>query len=157
MRALGFGALGAVIGAVVGYSSAIILYIVMIELTGRVDRDGGGAMNFAFVIGPALALLCAITGAIALIALDRSRQARRATGALPPAPPWTSGHRRVLAAIGTGFATYAVLWFVDFVVRPGSFSSYAVALLVGWLPTILALAAGIGVYLELGRRGADRR
>lgn len=69
VRVLGF--LG---GFVAGWSAAMAFYIASVEAGLMVDRDGGKAMAFAFMIGPFLGVL---GGVIAVVWLSR-RAARRA-------------------------------------------------------------------------------
>ena len=56
--------LGFLGGAIVGWSLSMAAYIVLTSAGLLFDRDGGIAMGFAFTIGPALALLLGIAGAV---------------------------------------------------------------------------------------------
>lgn len=47
-----------------GYVTAILFYIVMMQISGGNDFEGATAMAFAFVIGPAVALIAGIGAAI---------------------------------------------------------------------------------------------
>lgn len=60
-------------GFVAGWSAALLVYIFYTDVLGHFDRDGGGAMGTAFVIGPFLGI---IVGTIAAIYVSR-RQARK--------------------------------------------------------------------------------
>lgn len=51
-------------GLVVGEAIPIIGYILATNFFGLFDRDGGGAMGAIFIIGPLLAITCAIVFAI---------------------------------------------------------------------------------------------
>jgi hypothetical protein len=59
-----FTLLGFLGGAVVGWSLSIAAYIVLTSAGLLFDRDGGVGMGFAFAIGPALAVVLGIVGAI---------------------------------------------------------------------------------------------
>lgn len=52
--------LAIVAGLVVGEAIPVIGYIVATNYFGLFDRDGGGAMGAIFIMGPLLAVVCAI-------------------------------------------------------------------------------------------------
>jgi hypothetical protein len=64
MKRFGLTLLAFIGGAIGGWISAIIAYIVYFEVTGSYDREGGTAMAVAFALGPLLGL---ITGLIAAV------------------------------------------------------------------------------------------
>ena len=74
MRALA-GIAAFLVGAIVGYALSIAAYVAVTEIGGVVDRDGGLAMGFAFFIGPLVALVFGIAGAV--VALRKKRGAAR--------------------------------------------------------------------------------
>ena len=47
-----------------GYVTAILLYIILMQVSGSHDFEGAGAMGVAFVIGPAVALIAGVGAAI---------------------------------------------------------------------------------------------
>jgi len=51
-------------GLVGGYALTILAYILLTSAGLIFDRDGGGAMAFAFFIGPIVAVACAIVAAV---------------------------------------------------------------------------------------------
>ena len=51
-------------GLIAGEAIPIVGYIVATNYLGLIDRDGGGAMGAIFVLGPMLALVCAVIVAI---------------------------------------------------------------------------------------------
>lgn len=64
MRRVLLGVLAGIAGLVLSYGAAILFYVLYIELTGTVDREGAFAMGVAFVIGPAVALIGGIVAGI---------------------------------------------------------------------------------------------
>ena len=56
--------LALIAGAVIGYAASIAYYVAYMEWSGGHDQDGGGAMAFAFFIGPVVAV---VTGVIAAV------------------------------------------------------------------------------------------
>jgi hypothetical protein len=65
--------LAIVAGLVIGEGIAIVGYILATNFFGVFDRDGGGAMGAIFIIGPLLAVICAIL--FAIIVAVRTRKA----------------------------------------------------------------------------------
>jgi hypothetical protein len=63
--------LAIIAGLVIGEGIAIAGYILATNLFGVFDRDGGGAMGAIFIIGPLLAVICAIVFAIVVAARTR--------------------------------------------------------------------------------------
>jgi hypothetical protein len=63
--------LAIIAGLVIGEGIAIVGYILATNFLGLFDRDGGGAMGAIFVIGPLLAVICAIVFAIVVAAKTR--------------------------------------------------------------------------------------
>lgn len=55
---------GFVGGFVVGWCVALLGYIIATSIFGMHDRDGGGAMATAFVIGPFLGVITGIVGVV---------------------------------------------------------------------------------------------
>ena len=51
-------------GAIGGWILAIIGYILVFEITGANDREGGTAMAVAFALGPMLGLVTGIISAV---------------------------------------------------------------------------------------------
>lgn len=80
MRILVFSFLAFVAGAAGGWCAALGVYLVQTNWLGQFDRDGGGAMATAFVIGPALGLAVGVTAAavtaVRMIGAKRRREAR---------------------------------------------------------------------------------
>lgn len=70
-RALKVG-LAAVAGLVLGEAAAILGYVIATNFLSLVDRDGGAAMGAIFVLGPALAVVFALTGALVVAGRTRS-------------------------------------------------------------------------------------
>lgn len=50
--------------AIAGWLMTLGVYIVLSSVGLLLDREGAGAMAFAFVIGPAVALVCGVIAAI---------------------------------------------------------------------------------------------
>lgn len=63
--------LAVIAGLVVGEAIPIVWYIVATNYFGLFDRDGGGAMGAVFIMGPLLAVICAV--AFAVIVARRTR------------------------------------------------------------------------------------
>ncbi len=81
MRILVFSFLAFVAGAVAGWCAALGVYLIQTELLGQFDRDGGGAMATAFVIGPALGLALGLTAAgVTAVRMIGAKQRREARG-----------------------------------------------------------------------------
>jgi hypothetical protein len=64
--------LAIVAGLVIGEGIAIVGYILATNFFGVFDRDGGGAMGAIFIIGPLLAVICAILFAIIVAVRTRT-------------------------------------------------------------------------------------
>ncbi|HEX2841287.1 hypothetical protein [Hyphomicrobium sp.] len=79
MRILALVVLAFVVGAVVGWGLAMGAYIVQTELFGAHDQDGGGAMAYGLVIGPAVGLGLGIVFAV-LTALRLTSRPRSGAG-----------------------------------------------------------------------------
>lgn len=65
--------LAAIAGLIVGEAIPIVWYIIATNYFGLFDRDGGGAMGAVFIVGPLLAVICAIV--FAVIVARRTRAA----------------------------------------------------------------------------------
>jgi len=65
--------LAIIAGLVVGEGASIGYYILATNYFGVFDRDGGGAMGAIFILGPFLALVCAVV--FGVIAARRTRTA----------------------------------------------------------------------------------
>jgi hypothetical protein len=63
--------LAIIAGLVIGEGIAIVGYILATNFFGVFDRDGGGAMGAIFIIGPLLAVICAVVFAIVVAARTR--------------------------------------------------------------------------------------
>jgi hypothetical protein len=63
--------LAIIAGLVIGEGIAIVGYILATNFFGLFDRDGGGAMGAIFIIGPLLAVICAVVFAIIVAARTR--------------------------------------------------------------------------------------
>jgi hypothetical protein len=63
--------LAIIAGLVIGEGLAIVGYILATNFFGLFDRDGGGAMGAIFIIGPLLAVICAVVFAIVVAARTR--------------------------------------------------------------------------------------
>jgi hypothetical protein len=63
--------LAIIAGLVIGEGIAIVGYILATNFFGLFDRDGGGAMGAIFIIGPLLAVICAILFAVVVAARTR--------------------------------------------------------------------------------------
>jgi hypothetical protein len=63
--------LAIIAGLVIGEGIAIVGYILATNFLGLFDRDGGGAMGAIFIIGPLLAVICAVVFAIVVAAKTR--------------------------------------------------------------------------------------
>lgn len=61
---IGAAILSFIVGAIIGYGLSIASYVGYIELSGTYDREGAMAMGVAFVIGPAVAIVCGIAAVI---------------------------------------------------------------------------------------------
>jgi hypothetical protein len=59
-------------GLVIGEGIAIVGYILATNFFGVFDRDGGGAMGAIFIIGPMLAVVCAVLFAIIVAVRTRT-------------------------------------------------------------------------------------
>jgi hypothetical protein len=64
--------LAIIAGLVTGEGIAIVGYILATNFFGVFDRDGGGAMGAIFIIGPLLAVICAILFAIIVAVRTRT-------------------------------------------------------------------------------------
>jgi hypothetical protein len=65
--------LAIIAGLVIGEGIAIVGYILATNFFGVFDRDGGGAMGAIFIIGPLLAVICAVV--FAIVVAVRTRRA----------------------------------------------------------------------------------
>jgi hypothetical protein len=70
---------GFVAGFIVGWCTALLGYLAATNIFGFFDRDGGGAMATAFVIGPFLGIIIGVVGAI-LVALRMRRKSAPGAG-----------------------------------------------------------------------------
>lgn len=78
MRILALVVLAFVVGAVAGWCLAMGIYVAQTEWFGVHDQDGGGAMAYGLIIGPAVGLALGLVFAV-LTALRLTR--RPASGA----------------------------------------------------------------------------
>jgi hypothetical protein len=75
-----FAVTGAFLGGLVlGWIATMLVYLVATTLFGVIDREGGMAMGFAFMIGPFLGVVTGIALAI-LVALRTGRKASPGAG-----------------------------------------------------------------------------
>lgn len=63
-------------GAAGGYVLCIAAYAGYTELPGVVDRDGAMGMGVAFLIGPAVAILCGVAASVWSLRRSRADQSR---------------------------------------------------------------------------------
>ncbi len=141
------------------FVATIAVYIAVLAGTttawnflGVQDRDGGGSMALAFIIGPAIALPAgAIIAFIAKHFIDDRRASQNIS---------TADNRRrdlrafaILGAVAGGYiATYYLVRLGFWFASPISLSSYWVILLISWLPTTLGLAGAAATASWVARR-----
>jgi hypothetical protein len=126
------------------------------DVAGIHDRDGGGAMGVFFVVGPMVATLAAVIAAAVTAMRMLRRNADVVAGTRPPVRRWPLGVRAAVAALAWAAAVYGAFAFAYWLMDPMVFDSYAIAMIVGWLPfvaTLLAAAVAAGFVL---RRRAPR-
>lgn len=80
MRILAFVVLAFVVGAVAGWVLSMCVYIAQTEWFGVHDQDGGGAMAYGLIIGPAvglgLGIVLAVLAALRLTSRPKQDAAR---------------------------------------------------------------------------------
>lgn len=75
MRVFFAGLAAFLVAAIAGWMATIAVYVLGTEFKWWFDRDGGGAMAFAFVIGPAVALVAGIVAAVGVVVWMGRRRA----------------------------------------------------------------------------------
>jgi len=138
-----FAVLGFVTGAIATYLLVVAGTLVVWEILGVHDQDGGGSMALGLVIAPAIALIGGIAGAVLVLAWA----ARRARNAPPATADEAARDRQRLimlggAIVGGIVGSYAMnfcFWLVGAI----SFDSYWKVWAVSWLPTIAVLLGAV--------------
>jgi hypothetical protein len=156
MRIVGFVVLAFAATFVATFAVVFFGTITYWDLAGIHDRDGGGAMGLFFVISPAIATLAAVIAAIVTAVRMNGRNADVAAGKRPPVQRWPLRVRAVVAAVAWAAAVYGAFAFVYWLMEPMYFASYAIAIVVAWLPIVAALAAAALAAVFVLRRRAPR-
>jgi hypothetical protein len=130
---------GFLVATVVTYLVVVFGTTVAWELMGVHDQDGGGAMALGLVIGPVIALIGGMIGAIVTsLWYAKRRQTKPPQG--PAETRRDSKRFAILAsALAGGVFGYYVAQFGFWLASPIQFDSYWKAWAVSWLPTLLTL------------------
>ncbi len=150
--------LGFIAGAIATYAVVLFGTLLVWDLTGVHDRDGGGAMGLAFVIAPVVALLGGVAGAVAAHVLV----CRHRVEAVPDTPIGRQrDRRRLLVAMGAvlgGLVGHYAARFGFWLASPIQFDAYWKAWAFSWLPTIAVILGAIAGWLIARRmvRGRGR-
>jgi hypothetical protein len=140
----------------------IVTYLVVVvgvslvwEILGVHDQDGGGAMALGLVIGPAVALVGGIIGAIVTYLWYSKRKRTQ-----PPAGPAetrrdTKRFAILAGAVAGGFVGHYLAQFGFWLASPIQFDTYWKAWAVSWLPLLVTLlgATGGGFAVRQWMRG----
>ena len=139
LRSVIVAILGFIAGAVATYLVVVFGTVLVWDLAGVHDQDGGGAMALGLVVGPAIAMIGGLAAVLALLLWDGKRR-RNAPPQTPEARAHDS-HRLLIAggAIAGGIAGYVLagqLFYYTGLVRLDH-------LLAVLLPTILTLLGAL--------------
>lgn len=129
---------------VAGYLAALGLGLVAFDVFDVSEREGAAAMGLAFVIGPAMAIACALIAGLWywIVSGRRNPQARAPRGSAVRLV-WTT-----VAALGGWLAGLLLQWML----ADRSFETFIVALAVSEAPVIAAFLAAVATGLLLRRR-----
>lgn len=129
---------------VAGYLAALGLGLVAFDVFDVSEREGVAAMGLAFVIGPAMAIACALIAGLWywIVSGRRNPQARAPRGSAVRLV-WTA-----VAALGGWLAGLLLQWML----ADRSFETFIVALAVSEAPVIAAFLAAVATGLLLRRR-----
>ncbi|MGE3247173.1 MAG: hypothetical protein AB7F96_16720 [Beijerinckiaceae bacterium] len=141
-------------------AATIVVYIAVVIGTASVwqamgvhDRDGGGMMGLAFIIGPAIALPCG--AGIAFLGLRFINRRNASTRAWTPEDTQRDSRRFLVlgAAVAAFFAAFWLVRFAFWLASPIRLDSYWIALMLSWLPDLAGAAAAIAAGFAVTRRG----
>lgn len=129
---------------VAGYLAALGLGLVAFDVFDVSEREGAAAMGLAFVIGPAVAIACALIAGLWywIVSGRRNPQARAPRGSAVRLV-WTA-----VAALSGWLAGLLLQWML----AGRSFETFIVALAVSEAPVIAAFLAAVATGLLLRRR-----
>jgi hypothetical protein len=137
-------------GAVATYAVVLVGTVTAWDLLGIVDRDGGGTMGLAFVIGPTIAMLGGIAAAV--VAMLRARQPHAPEPGAPPAGGRGGSRFAVLAgALAGGLTGHVLTRIVLWLAAPTTYDALWQASVHAWSPTVMTCAGAIA-GAALGRR-----
>lgn len=136
-------ALAALVG---GYLSALGIGLVAFEVFDVSQREGAAAMGLAFVIGPAVGLVCALIAAV----WYWLRSGRRDPGIRAPRGSGWFAARVVAAAVVGWLCGLLLQWLL----AGQSYDTFAVALAVSQAPLLLALGLAAATGWLLRRRNS---
>jgi hypothetical protein len=136
---------------VVTYVVVVFGTILVWEVMSVHDQDGGGAMALGLVIGPAVAIVGGVIGAIVTYLWYAKRQLTQ-----PPQGPAESRRDTkrfaVLAgAVAGGFVGNYISQIGFWLASPIQFDSYWKVWAISWLPNLLTLLGAIGGGLGVRR------
>ena len=129
---------------VVTYLVVVVGVSLLWDIMGVHDQDGGGAMALGLVIGPAVALVGGIIGAVVTYLWYGKRKRTQP----PPGPAETRRDTKrfaVLAgALVGGIVGHYVAQFGFWLASPIQFDNYWKAWAVSWLPLLVTLLGATG-------------
>lgn len=129
---------------VAGYLAALGLGLVAFDVFAVSEREGAAAMGLAFVIGPAVAIACALVAGVWYWIFSGRRNPRaRAPRGSAVLLVWT-----VVAALGGWLAGLLLQWML----MGRSYETFIVALGVSEAPVIGAFLAAAATGLLMRRR-----
>jgi hypothetical protein len=129
---------------VVGYLAALGVGLVAFDVLEVSQREGAAAMGLAFVIGPAVAIACALVASIWywIVSGRRNPQIRVPRGSAARLA-WT-----VAAVLGGWLAGFLLQWMLE----GRSYETFIVALTVSLAPWLGALGFAAATWFLLRRR-----
>ncbi|MHB2169840.1 hypothetical protein [Alsobacter sp. R-9] len=125
-----------ILGTIVTYVAVVAGTLVAWEFLGIHDRDGGGSMGLAFIIGPFFGLIGGVAAAVfAFVRLSRGAPAEGRART-------SRGLGAAAAGVGAFLFGYWLGSFVGWMAGPYAYDNLGAAIIAAWAPTLIGLGLG---------------
>lgn len=136
----------ALLALVLGYIAAVVIGVAAFEIFDVPQRDGGAGMVLMFVIGPPVAILCAVIAGVWYGIASGRRAAAAGVAAVPAGGASQGTGSRLLPVIGAAMVGWLAGTVLQWVMQSRPYGTIIVALAVSMVPWLGAIVLAGGTW-----------